>query len=57
MIAIIRFQEKAICIICNEKKYSKRQRVEVKTISIKELKETVHKAERILIKYAKSVYI
>ena len=31
--------EKAACIVCNEKKYSKRREVEVKTMFIKELKE------------------
>ena len=44
--------EKAVCIVCNERKYNKGQIVEVKTMSIKELKETVHKAVKRLIEYA-----
>ena len=40
------FQEKAVCIIFNEKKQSKGREVEVKTMSIKELRETVHKPEK-----------
>ena len=35
--------EKAVCIVCNEKKCNKGQEVELKTMSIKELKETVQK--------------
>ena len=31
--------EKAVCIVCNEKKYNKEREVEVKTIFIKELME------------------
>ena len=38
--------EKAVCFVSNEKKYNKGREVEVKTMSIKELKETVHKAEK-----------
>ena len=38
--------EKAVCIVCNEKKYNKGREVEVKTMSIKELKETVHNDEK-----------
>ena len=41
---LIQLQEKRICIVCNEKKYNKEQKAELKTMPIKELKETVHKA-------------
>ena len=49
--------EKAVCIVCNEKKYNKGREVEMETMFIKELKETVHKAETKLIEYAKNSYI
>ena len=51
------FKKKAICIIYNERKYSKGREVEVKTMSIKELKETVHKSEKINSICKTSIYL
>ena len=41
--------EKSVYIFCNEKRYNKGREVEVKTFFIKELKETMHKAENKII--------
>ena len=42
-----------VCIICNEKRYGKRREIPVQKICLKGVKETVHKAEKTLIEYAK----
>ena len=44
--------KEAVCIICNEKKYDKGREVQVKTMYLKEVNETIHKAEKKLIEYA-----